>query len=155
VDPVSIIAAATTAFNAIKRGIEFGRELQDMGGQLAEWAGAISDLEFLERRVQDPPWYKAFSGSVQQEAVAIFAAKKQAESQREQLRQYIQFSYGQSAWDELLRIEATVRKQRADHVHRKAEIKDAIVSALLIALMVTSVTAFVTVLAWLYLERNA
>jgi len=153
-DPVTIIAAATTAFNAIKRGIEFGREIQDMGGQLAEWAGAISDLEFLERRVQDPPWYKTFSGSVQQEAVAIFAAKKQAEGQREQLRQYIQFSYGQSAWDELLRIEATVRKQRADHVHRKAEIKDAIVSALLIALMVTSVTAFVTVLAWLYLERN-
>jgi hypothetical protein len=126
-----------------------------MGGQLAEWAGAISDLEFLERRVQDPPWYKTFSASVQQEAVAIFAAKKQAESQREQLRQYIQFSYGQTAWDELLRIEATVRKQRADHVHRKAEIKDAIVSALLIALMVTSVTAFVTVLAWLYLENNA
>ena len=154
-DPVTIIAAATTAFNAIKRGIEFGRELQDMGGQLAEWAGAISDLEFLERRVQDPPWYKTFSSSVQQEAVAIFAAKKQAEAQREQLRQYIQFSYGQSAWDELLRIEATVRKQRADHVHRKAEIKDAIVSALLIALMVTSVTAFLTVLAWLYLERNA
>ena len=153
-DPVTIIAAATTAFNAIKRGIEFGREIQDMGGQLAEWAGAISDLEFLERRVQDPPWYKVFSGSVQQEAVAVFAAKKQAEAQRDQLRQYIQFSYGQSAWDELLRIEATVRKQRADHVHRKAEIKDAIVSALLIALMVTSVTAFVTVLAWLYLERN-
>lgn len=154
-DPVTIIAAATTAFNAIKRGIEFGRELQDMGGQLAEWAGAISDLEFLERRVQDPPWYKTFSGSVQQEAVAIFAAKKQAEGQREQLRQYIQFNYGQTAWDELLRIEATVRKQRADHVHRKAEIKDAIVSALLIALMVTSVTAFLTMLAWLYLENNA
>ena len=153
-DPVTIIAAATTAFNAIKRGIEFGREIQDMGGQLAEWAGAISDLEFLERRVQDPPWYKTFSGSVQQEAVAIFSAKKQAEGQREQLRQYIQFSYGQSAWDELLRIEATVSKQRADHVHHKAEIKDAIVSALLIALMVTSVTAFVTVLAWLYFERN-
>lgn len=153
-DPFTIITVATTAFNAIKRGIEIGREIQDMGGQLAEWAGAISDLDFLERRNEDPPWYKAFSSSVQQDAIAIFAAKKQAEAQRNELRTYIQYSYGQSAWDELLRIEAKVRQQRAAHDHRRVEIKDNIVSAVLIALMVLSVTGFLTVLAWLYMENN-
>ena len=153
-DPVTIIAAATTAFNAIKRGIEFGRELQDMGGQLATWAGAVSDIDFLERKAEDPPWYKAFSQSVQQEAIAIFAAKKQLEQQRNELRTYIQYSMGQSAWDELLRIEAKVRKQRAEHEHRKAEIKETIVSALLILVMVTSVTGFLTIVAWLWMENN-
>jgi hypothetical protein len=154
VDPVSIIAAATTAYNAIKRGIEIGREIQDMGGQLATWAGAVSDIDFLERKAEDPPWYKAFSQSVQQEAIAIFTAKKQLEQQRNELRTYIQYSMGQSAWDELLRIEAKVRKQRADHEHRKAEIKEAIVSALLILVMVTSVTGFLTIVAWLWMENN-
>ncbi|MFZ9959152.1 MAG: hypothetical protein ACO3GP_02075 [Candidatus Limnocylindrus sp.] len=153
-DPVSIIAAATTAYNAIKKGIEIGREIQDMGGQLATWAGAVSDIDFLERKAEDPPWYKAFSQSVQQEAIAIFAAKKQLEQQRNELRTYIQFSMGQSAWDELLRIEAKVRKQRADHEHRKAEIKEAIVSAVLILVMVTSVTGFLTIVAWLWMENN-
>jgi hypothetical protein len=154
VDPVSIIAAATTAYNAIKKGIEIGREIQDMGGQLATWAGAVSDIDFLERKAEDPPWYKAFSQSVQQEAIAIFTAKKQLEQQRNELRTYIQFSMGQSAWDELLRIEAKVRKQRADHEHRKAEIKEAIVSALLILVMVTSVTGFLTIVAWLWMENH-
>lgn len=153
-DPVSIIAAATTAYNALKKGIEIGREIQDMGGQLATWAGAVSDIDFLERKNEDPPWYKAFSQSVQQEAIAIFTAKKQLEQQRNELRTYIQFSMGQSAWDELLRIEAKVRKQRADHEHRKAEIKEAIVSALLILVMVTSVTGFLTIVAWLWMENN-
>jgi hypothetical protein len=154
VDPVSIIAAATTAYNAIKKGIEIGREIQDMGGQLATWAGAVSDIDFLERKAEDPPWYKAFSQSVQQEAIAIFTAKKQLEQQRNELRTYIQYSMGQSAWDELLRIEAKVRKQRADHEHRKAEIKEAIVSAVLILVMVTSVTGFLTIVAWLWMENN-
>ncbi len=153
-DPVSIIAAATTAYNAIKKGIEIGREIQDMGGQLATWAGAVSDIDFLERKNEDPPWYKEFSKSVQEEAIAIFAAKKQLEQQRNELRTYIQYSMGQSAWDELLRIEAKVRMQRSQHEHRKAEIKEAIVSAALIALMVTSVTAFLTVVIWLYMENQ-
>lgn len=153
-DPLTVIAAASTAYNAIKRGIEIGREIQDMGGQLAEWAGAVSDLDFLERRNEDPPWYKAFSSSVQQDAIAIFAAKKQAEAQRNELRTYIQYSYGQSAWDELLRIEARVRMQRAEHDHRRVEVKDAIVSWVIIILMVLSVTAFAAMVIWLYLENN-
>jgi hypothetical protein len=153
-DPLTVIAAASTAYNAIKRGIEIGREIQDMGGQLAEWAGALSDLDFLERRNEDPPWYKAFSSSVQQDAIAIFAAKKQAEAQRNELRTYIQYSYGQSAWDELLRIEARVRMQRAEHDHRRVEVKDAIVSWVIISMMVLSVTAFAAMVIWLYMENN-
>lgn len=153
-DPVSIIAAATTAYNAIKKGIEIGREMQDMGGQLATWAGAISDIDFLERKNEDPPWYRAFSRSVQAEAIEIFAAKRQLEQQRNELRTYIQYSMGQSAWDELLRIEAKVRMQRSEHEHRRAEIKEMIVSGLLIFAMVTSVTGFLTIVAWLYMENH-
>lgn len=154
-DPVTIIATATAAYNALKKGIEIGRELQDMGGQLATWAGAISDIEFLERKNQDPPWYKTFSSSVQAEAIEIFAAKKQVEAQRNELRTYIQYSMGQSAWDELLRIEAQVRKQRADHDHRRVEVKEMLISGLLIFLMMTSVTAFMTIVLWLYVENNS
>ena len=153
-DPVSIIAAATTAYNAIKKGIEIGREMQDMGGQLATWAGAISDIDFLERKNEDPPWYRAFSRSVQAEAIEIFAAKRQLEQQRNELRTYIQYSMGQSAWDELLRIEAKVRMQRSEHEHRRAEMKEMIVSGLLIFAMVMSVTGFLTVVAWLYMENH-
>ena len=151
-DPISIIAAATTAFNALKKGIEIGRELQDMGGQLSQWASAISDLEFLERRVQNPPWYKAFSSSVQAEAIEIFAAKHKAQAMRDELKQYIQFSHGQSAWNELLAIEAKIRVQRQEHEYRRQEIKDNIVSGVLLFLSLTSITAMLTLFAMVYVS---
>jgi len=125
-----------------------------MGGQLSQWASAISDLEYFERKAEDPPWYKAFSGNAQAEAMEVFAAKKKIEAQRNELRTYIQFSYGQSGWEEFLRTEAEIRKRRAAHEHRKAEIKEMIISGFLIFLMISSVTAFLTAVLWLYVEQN-
>lgn len=151
-DPISIIAAATTAFNALKKGIEIGRELQDMGSQLSQWASAISDLEFLERRVQNPPWYKAFSSSVQAEAIEIFAAKHKAQAMRDELKQYVQFSHGQSAWNELLAIEAKIRVQRQEHEYRRQEIKDNIISGVLLFLSLTSITAMLTLFIMVYVS---
>jgi len=151
-DPISIIAAATTAFNALKKGIEIGRELQDMGGQLSQWASAISDLEFLERRVQNPPWYKAFSSSVQAEAIEIFAAKHKAQAMRDELKQYVQFSHGQSAWNELLAIEAKIRVQRQEHEYRRQEIKDNVISGVLLFLSLTSITAMLTLFIMVYVS---
>jgi hypothetical protein len=153
-DPVSAIALASSAYNAIKKGIELGRELQDMGSQLSQWASAISDLEYFERKAEDPPWYKAFNGSAQAEAMEVFAAKKKIEAQRNELRTYIQFSYGQSGWDEFLKMEADIRKRRQAHEHRKAEIKEMIISGLLIFLMVSSISVFFAVVLWLYVEQN-
>jgi hypothetical protein len=95
-DPVTVIATASAAYNALKKGIEIGRELQDMGGQLATWAGAISDIDYLAKKAEDPPWWRAGS-NVQVEAIEIFAAKKKIEAQRNELRTYVQYSYGQSA----------------------------------------------------------
>lgn len=153
-DPVSAIALASSAYSAIKKGIEIGRELQDMGGQLSQWASAISDLEYFERKAEDPPWYKAFSGNAQAEAMEVFAAKKKIEAQRNELRTYIQFSYGQSGWEEFLRTEADIRKRRQAHEHRKAEIKEMIISGVLIFLMVSSISAFLALVLWLYVEQN-
>jgi hypothetical protein len=153
-DPVSAIALASSAYNAIKKGIEIGRELQDMGGQLSQWASAISDIEFLEKKAQDPPWYKSFGSSAQAEAMELFAAKKKIEAQRNELRTYIQFSYGQSGWEEFLRMEADVRKRRSAHEHRKAEIKETIISVVLILLMMSSVVGFLAFLAFLYYKER-
>lgn len=152
-DPVTIIAAATTAYNAIKRGIEIGRELQDMGGQLSQWAGAISDLEFLAKKAEDPPWWK-MGGSVQAEAVEIFAAKKKVEAQRAELRVFIQYSYGQSAWEELLKIEAQVRRQRAATAHRQAEMKENLISVAIILLGVSSIGGLIGLIIWFIMENR-
>ncbi len=127
IDPITAVAGATAAFNALKKGIQVGKDLQDMGSQLSKWAGCISDLDFADRQNQKPPWYKALGGGVQAEAMEIFAAKKKAESMRAELKDYISVAYGPSHWDELLKIEAEIRKQKKEHEHRQMEIKQSIV----------------------------
>lgn len=127
-DPVTIISGATVAFNAIKKGIQVGRDIQDMSGQLSQWAGAMSDLGRAENKVKNPPWWKAISNDVEREAMEIFAAKRKAEEMRKELKQYISLSMGPSAWEELLRIEAEVRKRKKEQEYRKEEVKEAIIT---------------------------
>ena len=50
-----------------------------------------------------------------------FAAKSKAEKQREELKTWIQYTMGQSKWDELIRMEADIRKQRQQTLYRQRE----------------------------------
>ena len=152
-DPVTVIATASAAYSALKKGIEVGRELQDMGSQLAQWAGAVSDLEFLAKRAQDPPWWKVGS-NVQAEAIEIFAAKKRIESQRDELKTYIQYSYGQSGWEELLRIEAQVRKRKQATDHRRAEMKELLITITIVGLALLAGISGLALLAYFLVQQQ-
>tara|TARA_B100001094_G_scaffold21124_1_gene17851 strand:+ start:60 stop:518 length:459 start_codon:yes stop_codon:yes gene_type:complete len=129
VDPVTIIGGATVAFNALKKGFQVGKDLQDMSGQLTQWAGCMSDLSYAEQKNKNPPWWKALNGgSVEAEALEIFTAKRKAEAMRKELKDWISFSMGPSAWDELVATEGKIRKKKKEQEYRKAEIQEAIVT---------------------------
>ena len=115
IDPVSAVALATGAFNTIKAGFAAGREIETMAGDLSRWMGAVSDIKKAEELNQKPPLFKKLfaSGSVEEEAMQIFMAKKKAEDMRDQLKQIIVFSRGPAAWDELLKTEGDIRKKAA------------------------------------------
>jgi hypothetical protein len=100
-----------------------------MHGQLQQWAGAMSDLSYVEQKSKNPPWWKALNGSsVEAEALALFTAKRKAEAMRKELKDWISFSLGPSAWDELVATEGRIRKQKKEQEYRKAEIQEAIVT---------------------------
>lgn len=136
-DPVTIISGATVAFNALKKGFAIGKDLQDMSGQLTQWAGHMADLGQAEKQVKNPPWWKTLSGSVEAEAIEIFAAKRKAEDMRKELKSYISFTMGPSAWDELIAIEGKIRKQKKEQEYRKAELKEEIITWTLGVLLFT------------------
>jgi hypothetical protein len=127
-DPVTIIGGATVAFNALKKGFAIGKDLQDMSSQLTKWAGHMADLGQAEKQVKNPPWWKSIGGSVEAEAMEVFAAKRKAESMRKELKDYISFTMGPSAWDELVAIEGKIRKQKKEQEYRKAELQEAIIT---------------------------
>ena len=136
-DPVTIISGATVAFNALKKGFAIGKDLQDMSSQLTQWAGHMADLGQAEKQVKNPPWWKTIGGSIEAEAMEVFAAKRKAESMRQELKDYISFTMGPSAWDELVAIEAKIRKQKKEHEYRKAELQEAIITWTVTGLLLT------------------
>jgi len=149
-DPVTIIGGATVAFNALKKGFQVGKDLQDMSGQLTQWAGAMSDLSFMEQKNKNPPWWKALNGgSVEAEALEIFTAKKKAEAMRQELKDWISFSMGPSAWDELVATEGRIRKQKKDQEYRKAEMIEAIITWSVTGLLMVSGIGALILIAWI------
>jgi hypothetical protein len=126
IDPITAVGLATSAYNAIKQGVAVGRELQDITGQLGKWGKAYSDFSFAEEQIKNPPWYK-FKGSDTHSAIEIFAQRKKMSEMRNEIKSFISFQYGPSAWDEVLQIEAQMRKKRKEEIYRKEEFKRALI----------------------------
>ncbi len=122
-DPISAMTTASAAFGAIKKGFQIGRDIESMASDLSRWMGAMSDLDMLEKEAKNPPIFKKlFAGkSVEQEAIETFAAKQKAEAQRYELKQWIGMTMGRSKWDELVKMEGSIRKQRQETLYKQRQ----------------------------------
>ena len=138
IDPVTALATATSAFSMIKKGFEVGRDVESMGADLGRWMGAISDLKKAEEYSKKPPLFKKLfaSGSVEEEAMAAFMAKKKADDMREQLRQVITITRGPSAWQELIRMEGEIRKKRQQAIYDQQEYRRKVIEYTLAFILV-------------------
>ena len=123
IEVAAALSAATTAFNAIKKGFEVGRDIESMSGDLSRWMDAASDINKADEYAKKPPLFKKLfaSGSVEEEAMATFMAKKKAEDMRYQLKQIISLTRGPQAWEELLRTEGEIRKKRQRMIYEQKE----------------------------------
>jgi hypothetical protein len=138
IDPVTALAAATAAFTTIKKGFEVGRDVESMAGDLSRWMGAVSDIKKCEEYSKRPPLFKKLfaSGSVEEEAMQTFMAKKKAEDMRDQLKQIIILSRGMSAWDELVRTEADIRKKRQQAIYAQQELRRKVIEIVAVVVVV-------------------
>tara|TARA_B100000674_G_scaffold391138_1_gene335099 strand:- start:81 stop:581 length:501 start_codon:yes stop_codon:yes gene_type:complete len=139
-DPVSIsasLAVASTAFNGIKKAFHAGRELEAMSQDLSRWMGAVSDIDNAHKSAKNPSLFrKVMNGkTIEQEAIEAFSAKQALESQRNDLRTFIQYSHGQSKWNELLRMEADIRLRRQKEVYDKQQFREKVITYVVLAVV--------------------
>ena len=133
IDPVSALGMATAAYRGIKSAIDTGKELSDMAGTLNQWATSISDLDFAHRQAENPPMFKKIFGQsqIEQNALEVWGHKQKAKEMRDELKGYISFFYGPSAWDEIVSIEAKMRKERKEAIYAAEDRKQAILEFIL------------------------
>ena len=156
VDPVSAIAIAGTAFNALKRGVSIGRDIESMGKDLSRWMSAVSDIDRAHHEAKNPPIFKKIfnAKSVEQEAIELFTQKKQLESQRDDLRRLVSSMCGPSACQELLRMEADIRKQRKETLYAQREARKQFIEVISIMFLVMTVAGFFIFLFYLWYNRG-
>lgn len=156
-DPITLLATATTAYNAIKKGFEIGRDIESMYSDIGRWMGAMSEISKVEEQIKNPPLFKQifFSKSIEQEAIDIFAAKKKAREMEDELRTYIQLQYGVNAWNELLAIQAKIRKDRKEALEAQKELRSSVLENIAIFLLLVVGISVLTAVSWFIYQNMA
>jgi predicted nucleic acid-binding Zn ribbon protein len=154
-DPVTAMATASAAFGALKKGFQIGRDIESMVGDLSRWMGALSDIEQAEKEAKNPPIFKKmFAGkSVEQEALEVVMHKRKVQEQRDQLRQLIQYTCKAGTWEELIRMEGKIRKERQETLYRQRERRRKFVEIVALVGLFIAVVVFVAFVIWLYINR--
>ena len=150
-DPATIgvaLTAANTAFNAIKRGFQAGREIESMGKDLGRWMSALSDIDNVEKSAKNAsPLRRLFKGNEIQAS-----AKKKREAQRQELKTFINFYHGPNSWNEILQMEADIRLQRKKDIYDRQQFIRKIWEGIGLFVLVCTVIGFLFFLAWMYKE---
>ena len=151
IDPITAVATATAAFNTIKQGFAVGRDVESMAKDIGRWMGAVSDINKADEMAKKPPLFKKLfaSGSVEEEAMQTFLAKKKAEDMRNELKQLISFTRGPSAWQELLKTEADIRKKRQKAIYEQKERQRKFFEVTFIIFGVLIIVGLVSFFVWL------
>ena len=156
VDPISAMAIAGSAYSAIRKSISVGRELESMASDLSRWMSAVSDVDRAHHEAKNPPIFKKlFSGkTVEQEAMELFTQKKQLENQRDELRKLIGSMLGPQAWQELVKMESDIRKQRKETIYKQREARKQFLEAVAIIFLFIVTCGFGILLLVLFSNKG-
>jgi len=123
-DPITILAGCTAAYNAIKQGIAIGKEMQGMIGDVSSIMDSVGQLT----QVAANPKSNLLAGkSAQAIAMEAYAAKAEAEKMYHEVKNAFIAQYGLNAWEivqaETTRIkkEQKLSAQKAAHDAEKAQ----------------------------------
>jgi len=93
-DPITALATISAIWGGIKKTVEIGREVQDVMGQLSQWAQAADVLEqAAHSEPKKPPLFKKLNfGDDTKQAFDAYAAKVKMREMEAEIRH--EFLYG-------------------------------------------------------------
>ena len=148
-DPITAIGIASTAYSAIKKGFEVGKEVESMAGDLGRWMNAINAVKTSHSKAKGRRF-----GSVEEEALETFAAKKKAEQMENDLRNFIVGQYGVNAWQDIIRIQADLRKKQKEEELRLAAARDQLIyNATIVGLIILFISLTIPIV-WAIVENS-
>ena len=136
------ISLANSAFNALKKGMETGREIEDMVGYFGKWFEAKDALSEQNINVNNQSAFKKmFSGnSVEAQALQVTHAKHKIKQMEKELYEYLLYSGQQEFYNDMMAERRAIRQARIDAAIKRSERRRFWIdtSAVVIALIVVT-----------------
>jgi len=88
IDPFTAVAAATTAFNTVKKFVHAGQDFENCMGQMGKWYTNVSDFRKGQQMQKNQPVFRKLlaSGSVEEEALNLLIHDKKVRRWRKSYR---------------------------------------------------------------------
>ena len=162
-DPVTLLATASAAFNGIKNAVAIGQEVEGVFRQLTKWADAAGQLqELINDRKGDTNERKVgifekigFKQSETSEAFDIFAAQMRLREMEEEIR--LMFIYGElqhlgmEGYSQFNQIRREVREKRERMIRDQANRrKKFIENVFWYSLLVIVLAVGIKIAVWFY-----
>ena len=134
-DPLSLIAMASTTFKGIQTLVDKGAEIEHVAQKLGQWYSFASDIKEAEKEAESPGVFKKlFDGNtVEQQALNSVIAKKKLEEQEKQIRELIVWSYGVETYQEMIMLRRKIKAQREQAIYKQRKRQRMLLDSLFLA----------------------
>ena len=137
IDPFTAVAAATTAFNTVKKFVHAGQDFENCMGQMGKWYAGVSDFRKGQQMQKNQPVFRKLlaSGSVEEEALNLLIHEKKVREMEKELQEMLNARFGYKTWDELKQLQRKIRADRQKQIYDAAERRQAFINTVAIALL--------------------
>ena len=135
-DPLSLIAMASTTFKGIQTLVERGAEIEAVAQKLGAWYTFAADIKEAEKEAESPGVFKKlFDGqTVEQQALNSVIAKKKLEEQEKQIRELIVWAYGTETYQEMIALRREIKARREKVIYKQRRRQRMVFDGILILL---------------------
>ena len=144
-DPLSLIAMASTTFKGIQTLVSKGAEIEAVAQKLGAWYSFASDIREAEKEAERPGVFKKlFDGqTVEQQALNSVIAKKKLEEQEKQIRELIIWAYGTETYQEMIMLRREINARREQVIYKQRRRQRLIMDSTIIVIALLFVGAII------------
>lgn len=151
-DPLTVLATAKAAAAGISTAIKLGKDVSAIVRDMSVLMKAEGDLA---RLAADPPRGWGQKESAEEIALKAFAAKREAEEMRNQVRNDIVGIYGITAWEQIQQEITRIRKSQKEAARKEAEERAAHLRMIMIALPAVGIPFVILIIIIVAIIRSS